>query len=234
MWKANDHSGRSSRAFCITWIFGLLLMMIGLKKIVEGYGHNALLTSSKHKSGTDRIAGVAKRLEWSDDSIFLNVQGAKPLVETELLNSFATFCSNNQTLEMVSVMITMDSVEDINDPNVVKVLVNSNEEAITFSRSPVPFYRDLTLADWPVEAYNRHVGTYAYKLSILKQLASTSQCEIEKFEKLEQLRAIWLGFRISMMAWPKALQGGVDTADDVERVRKSLNKTGASICVCHI
>ena len=145
-----------------------------IKKIVEGYGHNALLTSSKHESGTDRIAEVASRLKWSDDSIILNVQGDEPLVETELLNSFATFCSNNQTLEMASVMITMESVEDINDPNVVKVLVNSNEEAITFSRSPVPFYRDLTPADWPVEAYNRLVGIYAYKLNILKQLASTS------------------------------------------------------------
>lgn len=90
----------------------------------------------------------------------------------------------------------------------------------------VLFDVDGVLTDWPVESYNRHVGIYAYRVSVLIKLASTSQCDIEKLEKLEQLRAVWLGYRISMMAWPKVLQGGIDTVDDVERVRKILNKKG--------
>jgi len=205
-----------------------------IKKTVEDYGYSALITSSKHESGSDRIGEVATQLQWSDDSIILNVQGDEPLIEAELLKSFAIFCLDNETLEMASVMSLIESVENIHDPNVVKVLVNNNGEAITFSRSPIPFCRDLTSAEWPVEAYNRHVGIYAYKVSTLRHLASSSQCGIEKFEKLEQLRAVWLGYRISMMNWSKALHGGIDTADDLERVRKILNKKGDTQDLCHI
>ena len=197
-----------------------------IKKTVENFGYRALITSSNHESGSDRIAEVAHKLDWADDTLIINVQGDEPLIETELLNSFAIFCSNNEVLEIASVMGPMDSVSNINDPNVVKVLVNNNREAITFSRSPIPFFRDLSPTDWPVEYYNRHVGIYAYRASVLKKVVSTSQCEIEKLEKLEQLRAIWLGYSISLMSWPEALHGGVDTADDVERVKKILNKQG--------
>lgn len=194
-----------------------------IKNTVENFGYSALITSSKHESGSDRIAEVAKQLEWPDDTVIINVQGDEPLIETELLNSFAIFCSNNEVLEVASVMAPIDSVENINDPNVVKVLVNNSGNAITFSRSPIPFFRDLTPTEWPVEHYNRHIGIYAYRGSVLKKLASTPQCDIEKLEKLEQLRAVWLGYSISMMSWPVALDGGVDTANDVERVKKILN-----------
>jgi len=197
-----------------------------IKKTVEDFGYSALITSSRHENGSDRIAEVAKQLAWPDDSIIINVQGDEPLIESELLKAFAMFCSDNEALDMASVMGPMESVSNINDPNVIKVLVNNNREAITFSRSPIPFYRDLSPTDWPVESYNRHVGIYAYRVSVLIKLASTSQCDIEKLEKLEQLRAVWLGYRIPMMAWPKVLQGGIDTVDDVERVRKILNKKG--------
>ena len=197
-----------------------------IKKTVEDFDYNALITSSRHESGSDRVAEVAKKLEWPDDSIIINVQGDEPLIDTELLKAFTIFCFDNEALEMASIMGPMESVSNINDPNIVKVLVNYNGEAITFSRSPIPFYRDLSPTDWPIESYNRHVGIYAYRASVLKKVASTSQCEIEKLEKLEQLRAIWLGYSISLMSWPEALHGGVDTADDVERVKKILNKQG--------
>ena len=151
-----------------------------IKKTVEDFDYNALITSSRHESGSDRIAEVAKKLEWSDDSIPINVQGDEPLIDTELLKAFTIFWSDNEALEMASVMGPMESISDINDPNVVKVLVNKNREEITFSRSPIPFYRDLSPTIWPVESYNRHVGIYAYRGSVLKKLASTSQCDIEK------------------------------------------------------
>jgi 3-deoxy-manno-octulosonate cytidylyltransferase (CMP-KDO synthetase) len=94
-----------------------------------------------------------------------------------LLKDFAIFCSNNEVLEMASVMGPIESVEYINDPNVVKVIVN-NREAITFSRSPIPFFRDISPTDWSVEYYNRHVGIYAYRASVLKKLASSSHCDM--------------------------------------------------------
>jgi 3-deoxy-manno-octulosonate cytidylyltransferase (CMP-KDO synthetase) len=198
-----------------------------IKKTVEDFGYSSLITSSRHESGSDRITEVANKLEWPDDSIIINVQGDEPLIETELLKDFAIFCSNNEVLEMASVMVPIESVEHINDPNVVKVIVNNNREAITFSRSPIPFFRDLSPADWPVKYYNRHVGLYAYRASVLKKLASSSQCDMEKLEKLEQLRAVWLGYSICMMSWSEDLHGGVDTEVDVQRVRKSLNKRGS-------
>ena len=194
-----------------------------IKKTVEDFGYSSLITSSRHESGSDRIAEVSNKLEWPDDSIIINVQGDEPLIETELLKAFAIFCSNNELLEMASVMGPIESVDNINDPNVVKVIVNNNREAITFSRSPIPFFRDLCPTDWTVEFYNRHVGIYAYRASVLEKLAASSQCDMEKLEKLEQLRAVWLGYSICMMSWPASLDGGVDTADDVERVKKILN-----------
>jgi 3-deoxy-manno-octulosonate cytidylyltransferase (CMP-KDO synthetase) len=197
-----------------------------IKRTVEYFGYSSLITSTRHESGSDRIAEVANKLEWPDDSIIINVQGDEPLIDTELLKAFTIFCFDNEALEMASVMVPMDSVSNINDPNVVKVLVNKNREAITFSRSPIPFFRDLSPTEWPVKSYNRHVGIYAYRGSVLKKLASTSQCDIEKLEKLEQLRAVWLGYSISMMSWQASLDGGVDTADDVGRVKKILKKKG--------
>lgn len=198
-----------------------------IKKTVEDFGYSSLITSLRHESGSDRIAELANKLEWPDDSIIINVQGDEPLIETELLKDFAIFCSNNEVLEMASVMGPIESVEYINDPNVVKVIVNNNREAITFSRSPIPFFRDLSPTDWPVEYYNRHVGIYAYRASVLKKLASSSHCDMEKLEKLEQLRAVWLGYSICMMSWSEYLHGGVDTEVDVQRVRKILNKRGS-------
>lgn len=198
-----------------------------IKRTVEDFGYSSLITSSRQESGSDRIAEVANKLEWADDTLIINVQGDEPLIETELLKAFAIFCSDNEALEIASVMGPMESVKNINDPNVVKVLVNNNGEAITFSRSPIPFYRDLSPADWPIEYYNRHVGIYAYRASVLKKLASSSQCDMEKLEKLEQLRAVWLGYSICMMSWSEDVHGGVDTEMDVERVRKILNKRGS-------
>lgn len=91
-------------------------------------------------------------------------------------------------------------------------------------KDAIPFFRDLSPTDWPVVYCNRHIGIYAYRASVLKKLASSSHCDMEKLEKLEQLRAVWLGYSICMMLWLDELHGGVDTEVDVQRVRKSLNK----------
>ena len=195
-----------------------------IEEIVASHGYQVMMTNLEHKTGTDRIAELSAKLSWADDLIVINVQGDEPLVDIELLRKFSEFCVRNEMLDMASVMSPIASWEDINDPNVVKVTTNKSGEAITFSRSPLPYCRDIPLRQWPVNLYHRHVGIYAYKLKMLRELANTPECNLEKLEKLEQLRAIWLGYRISMLDWLEPLHAGVDSMADVERVVKILTK----------
>jgi 3-deoxy-manno-octulosonate cytidylyltransferase (CMP-KDO synthetase) len=194
-----------------------------VEDVAIGYGYQVMLTNVAHESGTDRIAEVAKNLGWSSDVIVINVQGDEPLIDVGLLKKFAQFCVINESLAMASVMVSVDCWQDINDPNVVKVTVNKAGHATTFSRSPIPYCRDVPLADWPIHLYNRHIGIYAYNAQVLTELSASPTNVLERLEKLEQLRALWLGFPISMLNWLEPIHAGVDCLDDVNRVRKILN-----------
>lgn len=195
-----------------------------IKDVVLAYGYQVMITSTSHESGTDRIAEVSENLGWADDEIIINIQGDEPLIDIDLLQKFSGFCLIHIGLDMASVMAPITSLYDIDDINVVKVTVNKNGQATMFSRSPLPYCRDIPLKQWPVEYFNRHVGIYAYKASVLRELSNTPPCQSEKLEKLEQLRALWLGYHIEMLQWKQPLHAGVDTFDDVLRVRKILNK----------
>jgi len=194
-----------------------------IKDVVKASGYQAMLTSTHHESGTDRIAEIAEKLCWSDDEIIINIQGDEPLIDIDLLKKFAVFCVNHESLSMASVMVPMTSLVDINDSNVVKVITNKSGDASMFSRSPLPFCRDLPLNEWPIESFNRHVGIYAYKACVIRELSNSTPCQSEKLEKLEQLRALWLGCTISMLRWDQTLHAGIDSLDDVLRVRNVLN-----------
>jgi len=194
-----------------------------IEDVAIGYGYQVMLTNVDHKSGTDRIAEVAKKLSWPSDVTIINVQGDEPLIDVNLLQKFTQFCVSNESLAMASVMVPVDCWQDINDPNVVKVTVNKTGQATAFSRSPIPYCRDVPLADWPIHLYNRHIGVYAYKAKVLTELTASSTSVLERLEKLEQLRALWLGLPISMLNWREPIHAGVDCLDDVHRVRKILN-----------
>ena len=194
-----------------------------IEDVAIGYGYQVMLTNVAHKSGTDRIAEVTKKLGWPSDVTIINVQGDEPLINVSLLQKFAQFCVSNESLTMASVMVSVDCWQDINDPNVVKVTVNKAGHATAFSRSPIPYCRDVPLADWPIHLYNRHIGIYAYKAKVLTELSASPTSVLERLEKLEQLRALWLGFPISMLNWLEPIHAGVDCLDDVYRVRKILN-----------
>ena len=194
-----------------------------IEDVAIGYGYQVMLTNVAHKSGTDRIAEVTKKLGWPSDVTIINVQGDEPLINVSLLQKFAQFCVSNESLTMASVMVSVDCWQDIKDPNVVKVTVNKAGHATAFSRSPIPYCRDVPLADWPIHLYNRHIGIYAYKAKVLTELSASPTSVLERLEKLEQLRALWLGFPISMLNWLEPIHAGVDCLDDVYRVRKILN-----------
>jgi len=196
---------------------------VRIKDVVLEYGYQVMLTNIHHESGADRIAELAQKLCWSDDETVINVQGDEPLIDIDLLQTFAKFCIEHKSLPMASVMTPATCLSDINDTNVVKVTVNQSGEATMFSRSPLPYCRDLIFNEWPFALFNRHVGIYAYKVSILTILTNAPPCEAEKLEKLEQLRALWLGYSISMLTWTNSIHAGVDSFDDVVRVRAILN-----------
>ena len=193
-----------------------------IKVEVERHGYRALMTSTRHESGLDRTAEVARELNWSKQDIVINVQGDEPLIEPELIRRFAHFCSSRESFEVGSVMSPMESAAGIFDSNVVKVIINQCGEAISFSRAPLPFCRDAHPSDYPYKVYRRHIGLYAYSVSALLHLAETPPCDLEILEKLEQLRALWLGYRIAMLSWPDLVMGGVDVESDINRVREIL------------
>ncbi len=190
--------------------------------VVQAAGLQVAMTRADHESGTDRTAEMAANLGWADDSIIINVQGDEPLIDPVLLQQFAEFCGSREPFTMASVMVNMQDLADVHNANVVKLVTDSHSNALYFSRSAIPFVRDVDSAEWPVAPFYRHVGIYAYRLKELKLLASTPPCGLEQLEKLEQLRALYLGIDIAMMHWQGELHAGIDSPEDVERVLQVL------------
>lgn len=185
---------------------------------------SGVMTDVGHESGTDRTAEVARKLGWADTDIIINVQGDEPLVPSDLLRSFAEFCRKSENFSMGTVSVPIENIEQLHDPNVVKLMVDIKDRAITFSRWAVPFNRELPPEQWQLKDYLRHIGIYAYRTGILEQITATSPCRIERIERLEQLRALWLGIPINVLRWGCSHPQGVDTGQDVERVIALLDK----------
>lgn len=188
--------------------------------VLNERGIPAVMTRSDHESGTDRAAEVAVQKRWNDEDIIINVQGDEPLIPVSLLQSFADFCGHSKDLSMATLAVPLDTVEQLHDPNVVKLTLTANDHALAFSRSAIPFCRDLPVADWPYQGFLRHIGIYAYRCSVLQRLTTTPPCALEKLEKLEQLRAQWLEIKIKVMKWQVAPPHGVDTPEDAARTAK--------------
>lgn len=189
---------------------------------VNQCGYQAMLTRTDHVSGTDRIAEVAEREGWQDDAIVINVQGDEPLIDTTLIVEVATTLANNNVAVMATACHHIDTIADFINPNVVKVTLDKDGHALYFSRAPIPYPRDA-FANSPylpegMPAY-RHVGIYAYRAKFLKQYANLTPSIIEHFESLEQLRVLHHGFKIAVAVTNNAPVTGVDTEEDLARVR---------------
>lgn len=182
----------------------------------------AVMTDPNWESGTDRVAEVARMHGWADSDVILNLQGDEPLVPAKLLQAFSAFCRSGGEFEMGTVAVPMLFTEEIMDPNVVKVVSRKDGSAIMFSRAPIPFERDRGDSERSLADYRRHLGIYAYRNDVLQRLTAEPVCRLEQLERLEQLRALWLGISISVLDWPESPPGGVDTEQDVDRVREWL------------
>jgi 3-deoxy-manno-octulosonate cytidylyltransferase (CMP-KDO synthetase) len=190
-------------------------------------GYACMLTRSDHPSGTDRLAEAVDRLELSDDAIVVNVQGDEPLIDPELINAVAAHLASDTSLAMATASHKIDSAEDFFNPNVVKVVCNAASQAMYFSRAPIPWDRDgfnddNDDEDWVLPAEldaQRHIGLYAYRAGFLRAYSKLSASRLEEIEKLEQLRVLWHGYKIGVYRAAQAPAAGVDTPEDLERVR---------------
>ena len=197
--------------------------------VAEAHEVAALMTRSDHPTGTDRLAEVVAQRGWSSDTIIVNVQGDEPLIEPDVIVQTARQLAASGA-DIATVAHPIIDAADFFNPNVVKVVCRADGDAAYFSRAPIPYARDHfarenggeTLPDG-FPAY-RHVGLYAYRASFLKAYAGLSVAPTEQFESLEQLRALWHGYRISVTLIDSAPVAGVDTPEDAERMRKLFDR----------
>jgi 3-deoxy-manno-octulosonate cytidylyltransferase (CMP-KDO synthetase) len=188
-----------------------------------GFGAEALRTAAGHPSGTDRIAEAVARLGLGPDAVVVNLQGDEPLMPPELLGQVAGDLEAHGDAAIATLCVPLAGARELADPNVVKVVRDRAGYALYFSRAPVPWSRDAGAGGAPEPGLHaRHLGLYAYRAGYLARYAALGPCPLEQRERLEQLRALWAGERIHVADARAAPPPGVDTAADLERVRRQL------------
>lgn len=193
-------------------------------EVVKNFGAKVVKTRTDHESGTDRIAEVAAALDWADDEIVVNLQGDEPLMPPALVLVAGEVLAEHPEAALATASCKINLNADAMNPNIVKVVTDSEGMAMYFSRSPIPYNRggeiDVTLFN-----YQRHLGLYAYRVATLKALTALPPVATEKLEQLEQLRALESGMKIYVEEIAEAPPHGVDTPADLEAVRKILEQT---------
>ena len=194
----------------------------------QQHGVRALLTRVDHASGSDRLAEACTQLGLDGQDVVVNVQGDEPLIDPALIDACAALLDAHPDCAVGTAAHAIDNLADYLNPNVVKVVLDAAGRALLFSRAPLPWWRD-----GPQDAYGmpitlpeprplRHVGLYAYRAGFLRRFPSLGAAPLERCEALEQLRVLWHGERIAVHVTARAPGAGVDTREDLERVRALL------------
>ncbi len=189
----------------------------------EAHGVEAILTRQDHPSGSDRLAEASAILHLADDEFVVNVQGDEPLIDPGLVAAVAHVLSAHPEAAMGTAAHAIDNLSDFTNPNVVKVVLDASGLALYFSRAPIAWWRDGFVNGQmalPSPAPLRHIGIYAYRVGFLRRFPTLAVAPIETTEALEQLRAMWHGYRIAVHVSEQAPGPGVDTPEDLERVRR--------------
>jgi 3-deoxy-manno-octulosonate cytidylyltransferase (CMP-KDO synthetase) len=192
------------------------------------HGINVVLTRKDHPSGSDRLAQACSLLGLSDEDVVVNVQGDEPLMDPDLIDDVAALLVRHPGAAMGTASHAIASVEDYLSPHVVKVVTDKRGQALYFSRAPIAFERDAPrdIEGRPLRlgspAAQRHIGIYSYRVGFLRQFPTLPQAPLEQLESLEQLRALWHGHVIMVTEAAKAPGPGVDTPDDLVRVRRAF------------
>jgi 3-deoxy-manno-octulosonate cytidylyltransferase (CMP-KDO synthetase) len=206
------------------------------------HGVEALLTGPEHPTGTDRLSEAAQLLGLEAAAVVVNVQGDEPLIDPGAIGAVARLLHARPECDIATAAHPLHRLEELFDPNVVKVVTDASGLALLFSRAPIPWSRDQfgsalqagapapPAARWPdgLQAL-RHVGLYAYRAGFLQRFRGLDPAPIEQAEKLEQLRALWHGSRIAVLRLEASLAPGVDTPEDLARVRALLAGSGRSV-----
>ncbi len=197
-----------------------------IERAVRALGWKACRTSPDHPTGTDRLAEAVALLGYADEEIVVNVQGDEPLIDPRLIGAVAAQLARHPVAAIATAVHPIESAKAFFDPNVVKVVTDEEGLALYFSRAPIPYARDAfgrsrdeLPKDFPAW---RHIGIYAYRVRYLRRYSELAPTGAERFEALEQLRALGHGHRIAVAVWNEALEAGVDTQQDLERVRRRL------------
>lgn len=196
------------------------------ERISAAVGDRAVMTRVDHMSGTDRIAEVAILKQWSDEVIVVNVQGDEPQLASALINQVAALLLQDANADIATLCTPINELAEFLNPNAVKVVFDDHNAALYFSRAPIPWNRDSAPAGLDTQhscdgAY-RHLGIYAYRVGALKRMTKLPPGRLEQLEKLEQLRALQAGIRIAVAVAAEPPPAGVDTPEDLERVRGLL------------
>ncbi len=184
----------------------------------------AVMTRGDHPSGSDRLAEACSILGLGDDALVVNVQGDEPLIDPALIDAVAQLLAARPDCAMSTAAHEISALTDFLNPNVVKVVLDAQATALYFSRAPIPAGRDFPGQAWwlgsDLPKPLRHVGIYGYRVGFLRQFPALQQAPMEKLESLEQLRVLWHGHRIAVHITPHEPGPGVDTPEDLDRVRK--------------
>lgn len=193
-----------------------------IEEAARGFGANVCMTSADHHSGTERLAEVCELRSWPDDLAVVNLQGDEPLLPPVLIDECAALLEDD-SVGMGTLASAMDSEDDLRNPNVAKIIIDQHDNALYFSRAPIPYSRDKHTDKLTLQTALRHHGIYAYRCAVLRQLIAAGPCDMEQCEKLEQLRALWLGITVRVGRASVRPGQGVDTEEDIAAVEAALN-----------
>jgi len=186
-------------------------------------GATAQITSSDHRSGTERLAEVSEIMNWPDEQIVVNLQGDEPMMPADLINQCAALL-DDKSVDMATLASPIRSNDDYENPNVVKVVSDNDGHAMYFSRSPIPFSRHKDTDELAVQTAMHHHGIYAYRCGTLRKIVAANASDLEACEQLEQLRALSIGLQIKVAKALSRPPPGVDTEEDLAEVERLLSE----------
>lgn len=193
-----------------------------IKTACDAHGVNCVMTRSDHPTGSDRLAEACELLGLDGDDVVVNVQGDEPLIDPDLIDACAVQLSQRPDCVVSTAAHPIGEPDQFGNPNVVKVVTDTHGRALYFSRAPIPWWRDAPSTGQAAEGADaplRHIGIYGYRAGFLRRFPALPVSPLERLESLEQLRVLWHGERIAVHITPDAPGPGVDTLDDLERVR---------------
>ncbi len=193
-----------------------------IKEAAEKFGATVCMTSSKHQSGTERVAEAVQILGLEEDELIVNLQGDEPLISPEAVQAVVKTLNDDRTIPVGTLCTPIIDPEEVFDSDIVKVVLDKQGSALYFSRAPIPWDRSAFELKG---IHYRHIGLYCYRVKLLKQYLNWEESPIEPVERLEQLRLLWHGVKIHSAVIDEALPPGIDSESDLTRFKRYVEKT---------